>query len=261
MNMSIAVASRAPDPKYSVLDIPLNAMTIPELVAQMERWIQNGDRGRCITFANVHVVMEAQKDFNFHKILTDERVFNVPDGMPLIWLGRLRGFNLKRRLYGPDVMQAFCEVAARKGYRHFFYGGADGVPELVAENLSRELQGMKVAGTFSPPFRALTKEEDDEVVSIINDARPDVLWIGLGCPKQERWAYEHRSRLNVPIIASVGQAFDLYSGRASKAPTWMRNNGLEWLFRLITNPRRLWRRYLIYNSQFLFFLAREWIGS
>lgn len=260
MNMSMAVASSPPDPQYSVLTIPLNAMTIPDLVEHMDRWIQSGERGRCITFANVHVVMEAHHDPDFHSVLTDARAFNVPDGMPLVWLGKLRGMRLRHRLYGPDVMRAFCALAARKGYRHFFYGGAEGVPELLAANLVCEFQGTKVAGMYSPPFRALTKEEDDEVVRRINDAQPDVLWLGLGCPKQEKWAYEHRSRLNVPIIASVGQAFDLYSGRVTQAPAWMRNSGFEWLFRLITNPRRLWRRYLVYNSQFLFLLMREWAG-
>lgn len=260
MKGAIPIAIEKAHHEYKVLQVPLNALSIPELIAKMEGWIQGGDHGHCITFTNVHVVMEARHDPSFREVLSDAMTFNVPDGMPLIWLGRLRGFNLKRRLYGPDVMHAFCKVAARKGYRHFFYGGAQGVPETLAINLMGEFQGTNVAGMYSPPFRSLTKEEDDHIVRMINDAKPDVLWIGLGCPKQEKWAFEHRSRLDVPIIASVGQAFDIYSGRISQAPAWMRNAGLEWLFRLLTNPRRLWKRYLLYNSQFLFFVALEWMG-
>ncbi len=260
MNISVTIPTSSIPSDFTVLRVPLKAVTIPELIVQMEAWIQSGVRGRCITFTNVHVVMEARRDPVFHRILSDEMTFNVPDGMPLIWMGRLRGFNLKRRVYGPDVMHAFCAVAARRGYRHFFYGGAKGVPESLAANLRSEFGGTNIVGMHSPPFRPLTKEEDDAVVRMINEAKPDVLWIGLGCPKQEKWAFEHRSRLNVPIIASVGQAFDIYSGRTVQAPGWMRDSGLEWLFRLATNPRRLWKRYLVYNSQFLFFVAREMIG-
>lgn len=260
MNVSTAIASECFSPEYSVLQIPLNAMTIPELVELMESWIHSGDQGRCLNFANVHVVMEARRDPLFYAVLTDPQVFNVPDGMPLVWLGKLRGMRLNKRLYGPDVMQAFCATAAQKGYRHYFYGGARGVPERLAANLKNEFAGTVIAGCFSPPFRPLTKREDDDAVQRINDAQPDILWVGLGCPKQEKWAFEHRSVLKVPIIASVGQAFDIHSGRIAQAPAWMRNNGLEWIFRLMSNPRRLWKRYLVYNSQFLYLLAREWTG-
>lgn len=247
-------------PQYAVLNVPLKAMTIPELVFQMEEWIQRGDQGHCITFANVHVVMESRRDPLFHSVLTDEMNFNVPDGMPLVWLGRLRGFKLRRRVYGPDAMLEFCDAAARKGYRHFFYGGEPGVPKLLAANLKRQFEGTNVVGMYSPPFRPLSEDEDEDVVRMINEARPDVLWLGLGCPKQEKWAFEHRSRLRVPIIASVGQAFDIHAGQTTQAPAWMRENGLEWLFRFVINPRRLWKRYLVYNSQFIYLVAREWIG-
>jgi N-acetylglucosaminyldiphosphoundecaprenol N-acetyl-beta-D-mannosaminyltransferase len=126
--------------------------------------------------------------------------------------------------------------------------------------MARDFPGCEVVGLYSPPFRPLTAAEDEMVTEMINEARPDVLWIGLGCPKQEKWAFAHRSTLNVPILASVGQAFDIYSKAIKQAPAWMRNNGLEWLYRLVTNPKRLWRRYLVYNSQFLFFLALERMG-
>lgn len=260
MSMSTLVPSSFAQSEYSILGVPLKAIEIPELVLQMEQWIDWGERGHCLTFANVHVVMEAQRDQAFLEVLLDDAVLNVPDGMPLIWLGRALGFDLKRRVYGPDLMRAFCESAARKGYRHFFYGGAPGVPEQLASNIKTQYPGSKVVGMYSPPFRSMTQAEDDAVVAKINAAHPDVLWLGLGCPKQEKWAYEHRSRLHVPVIASVGQAFDIYSGRVKQAPAWMRESGLEWFYRLITNPRRLWKRYLVYNSQFIFSLARERIG-
>jgi N-acetylglucosaminyldiphosphoundecaprenol N-acetyl-beta-D-mannosaminyltransferase len=260
MNMTTTIPPFVAQTEYSILGVPLKALEIPELIVQMERWIRWGERGRCLTFANVHVVMEAQRDQSFQAILSDEDVMNLPDGMPLIWLGRLLGFDLKRRVYGPDLMHAFCETAALKGYRHFFYGGAPGVPELLAANIKSQCPGTQVVGMYSPPFRPLTQAEDEEVIEMINAARPDVLWLGLGCPKQEKWAFEHRRCLQVPIIASVGQAFDIYSGRIKQAPAWMRENGLEWLYRFISDPRRLWKRYLVYNSQFVFLIARERFG-
>lgn len=260
MSTSTAAPSTFAQPEYSVLGVSLKALEIPKLVSRMERWIDWGERGHCLNFANVHVVMEAQRDRAFRQMLADPAVFNVPDGMPLVWLGRLLGYVLERRVYGPDLMRTFCETAAHKGYRHFFYGGAPGVPEQLAANIQDQYPGSNVVGIYSPPFRPLTQTEDDAVIEMINAARPDVLWLGLGCPKQEKWAYEHRSRLYVPVIASVGQAFDIYSGRVMQAPAWMRDNGLEWFYRLLTNPRRLWKRYLVYNSQFLFLLARERMG-
>lgn len=260
MTMPAVTAFHSIYPRYAVLNVPLRVVTIPELVHQMSQWIERKDWGHCISFVNVHVVIEAWRDPQFHSVLTDEMSFNVPDGMPLVWLGRLRGFKLRRRVYGPDTMLAFCEGAARRGYRHFFYGGAPGVPERLAANLQRQFEGMKVVGMYSPPYRQLNQDEDEEVVTMINEARPDVLWLGLGCPKQEKWAFAHRSRLRVPIIASVGQAFDIHAGQTTQAPAWMRENGLEWLFRFVTNPRRLWKRYLVYNSQFIFLVAREWLG-
>jgi len=134
--------------------------------------------------------MEARRDPLLYSVLTDEMTLNVPDGMPLVWLGRLQGVTLERRVYGPDVMLEFCAMTARKGYRHFFYGGAPGVPELLAANLKRRFEGLQVVGMYSPPFRPLSEDEDEEVVRMINEARPDVLWLGLGCPKQEKWAHE-----------------------------------------------------------------------
>lgn len=245
---------------YNVLGVPLGGLQIPTLVAQMEDWIAGHDRGHCITFANVHVVMEAQRDLAFLSILKSPAMLNVPDGKPLIWLARSNGLRLKRRVYGPDLMRDFCAATAAKGYRHFLYGGAPGVPERLAAAMRRDFPGINVVGTCSPPFRPMSADEDKHAVKSINAARPDVLWVGLGCPKQEKWASEHCSRLNVPVIAAVGQAFDIYAGEVRQAPLWMRERGLEWLFRLARDPRRLWKRYLVYNPMFIGCVLLERFG-
>jgi N-acetylglucosaminyldiphosphoundecaprenol N-acetyl-beta-D-mannosaminyltransferase len=255
--MASAPTTISSHPKYSVLGVPLRALQIPDLIKQMQEWIENREQGRCLSFANVHMVMEAQHDKAFGSGLAAKYVLNVPDGMPLVWVGRSLGFDLKRRVSGPDLMYDFCAKTADKGYRHFFYGGAAGVPEEIAANMARDIGGINVVGAYSPPFRPLSAKEDEQIVEMINAAKPDILWIGLGCPKQEKWAFAHRERLNVPILASVGQAFDIHAERVKQAPDWMRDNGLEWLYRLANNPRRLWRRYLVYSSQFFLFLALE----
>ena len=214
----------------------------------MELMIRNRQMRNLLVFANVHVVTEAQHDPAFKLLLNDS--LTVPDGSPLVWLGRSKGFSLTRRVYGPDLMVDFLRETAGKGYRHFFYGGAPGVGDELAKIVRRDY-GAVVVGVISPPFRPLTLQEDADVVQMINDARPDVLWVGLGCPKQEKWAYAHLQALDVPVVAAVGQAFDIHSGLTKQAPRWMRENGLEWLYRLCSEPRRLWKRYLVYNTEFV----------
>jgi N-acetylglucosaminyldiphosphoundecaprenol N-acetyl-beta-D-mannosaminyltransferase len=241
---------------FQVLGVRIDALQIPDVVAQMEEWIH--DRGGCHSIAatDMHGTVEAQHDPSFKEALNSTDLV-VPDGMPLVWLGRKRGYHLPRRVYGPDLMLDFCEKTAGRGYRHFFYGGEPGVPERLAESLKRRLPTMEVCGTFSPPFRSLDPEEDQEIVTKISLAAPDVLWVGLGTPKQERWMHEHRDKLHVPVLVSVGAAFDLLSGRRNQAPQWMREHGLECLFRLFQEPRRLWRRYLIGGALFVGYLGLD----
>jgi len=245
---------------FRVLGIRVDALQIPEVIEKLEGWIQEGRRSHFVSLTNVNNVMEARKDPAFRKI-QDSADLSLPDGMPLVWIGRLNGHPLRRRVYGPDLFLDFCRKTEGKGYSHFFYGGASGVGEQLVDEMSRRFPGTKIAGIYSPPFRELSQQEDALVVEKINQTVPDVLWVGLGCPKQERWIYEHRNRLRVPVIAGIGYAFDICSGRARQAPRWMREHGLEWLFRLCTEPRRLWRRYLIYNTEFvlnlLFEIARQ----
>ena len=171
----------------------------------------------------------------------------LPDWLPrtgcLVWLSRLRGFRHVERVYGPDLMLALCERSVHTGYRHFFYGGDRDVPDRLAGNLQRRFQGLRVAGGHSPPFRALTDEEDEAIVKLIDAARPDIVWVGLSTPKQEHWMAKHVDRLRASVLIGVGAAFDFHAGLKKQAPPWMRRSGLEWLFRVAIEPRRLWRRY------------------
>ncbi|MFB3814966.1 MAG: WecB/TagA/CpsF family glycosyltransferase [Terriglobales bacterium] len=244
----------APD-CFPVLGVNIAAVQVPDVIRCLEEWIAEG-RTHFVCVTNVHVVMEAQKDAEFRRLLNAADMC-VPDGMPLIWVARQRGLRLSRRVAGPDLFLEFLRATAEKGYSHFFYGGAEGIPEKLVQELRREFPGLRVAGAYSPPFRRLTEQEDAAVVEMINRAAPDVLWVGLGCPKQERWMFEHRDRLKVPVMLGVGQVFDIYAGTLRRAPRWMCEWGLEWFFRLMSEPRRLWRRYLVYNTQFVLSLFRE----
>jgi N-acetylglucosaminyldiphosphoundecaprenol N-acetyl-beta-D-mannosaminyltransferase len=242
-----------------VLGVRVDALQIPSVIDQVERWISAQNTGRYVTLTNVHSVMEAQHDAAFRQVLNNASL-SVPDGMPLVWLGRLQGIRLRRRVYGPELLEEFCHATRGKGYRHFFFGGRPGVAERLVERFTKRFPGFQSAGTYSPPFRPLTKEEDAEIVALINATRPDVVWVGLGCPKQEIWMSLHCGRLSAAVTIGVGQAFDLFGGDLRQAPRWMRENGLEWLFRLTVEPRRLWRRYLVYNTQFLFNLVLDAAG-
>jgi N-acetylglucosaminyldiphosphoundecaprenol N-acetyl-beta-D-mannosaminyltransferase len=248
-----------PGENFSVLGVGVNALQISDVVARMEEWI--AQRGPCRTIAvtGMHGIMEAHHDPAFKKILNSSSLV-VPDGMPLVWLGRLKGNNLKRRVYGPELMTSFCEISAKKGYRHFLYGGAPGVAEKLAGKLANQFPGLVIAGTYSPPFRPVTAEEDTEIMRTISAAQPDVLWVGLSTPKQERWMDAHHGLLTVPVLVGVGAAFDIHSGLKKQAPAWMRENGLEWLFRLVQEPKRLWRRYILYGSEFLFWVTLDLLG-
>jgi N-acetylglucosaminyldiphosphoundecaprenol N-acetyl-beta-D-mannosaminyltransferase len=239
---------------FRVLGVPVHAVQIPEVIEHMESWIRDCTAGQFIAVTGMHGVSESLREPRFRTILESASLV-VPDGMPLVWLGRWNGHNLKRRVYGPELMETFCRLTGNQ-YRHFFYGGANGVPERLAEVLEQRYS-VRVVGTYSPPFRSLRQEETDEVLERIRIANPDVLWVGLSTPKQEGWMYEHRDRLSIPVMVGVGAAFDFHTGRVKQAPTWMRENGLEWLFRLLSEPRRLWRRYLIQGTQFTWNVGLE----
>lgn len=239
---------------FHVLGVRVNAVQIPDVITRMEHWIAQNDRCHFIAVTGMHGVTEAQHDVIFKQILHSADLV-VPDGMPLVWLGRRHGYNLQRRVYGPELMQSFCHATEHR-YRHYFYGGMPGVAERLAETLRTQF-GIDVVGTYSPPFCKVSPAEDEEILERIHRAAPDILWIGLSTPKQEQWMHSHRPRLRVPVTVGVGAAFDLNSGRIKQAPRWMREHGLEWCYRLMREPKRLWRRYLIYGSEFVWRVTLE----
>jgi N-acetylglucosaminyldiphosphoundecaprenol N-acetyl-beta-D-mannosaminyltransferase len=229
-----------------------------QALVQMVCWIDNDQRDYVVV-CPVHSVMVGQSDPGYRAIVNRAGMV-TPDGMPLVFLSRRMGYHDVERVYGPDLMLAFSELAAERGFRNYYYGGAEGVPETLAEALTARFPGLEVVGTYSPPFRDLTEEEDQAIIDAINEAKPDIVWIGLGSPKQDAWMAEHRARLNAPVLIGVGAAFDFLSGRKRQAPRWMQRNGLEWFYRLVHEPRRLWRRYLINNSLFIYFMLLQLIG-
>jgi N-acetylglucosaminyldiphosphoundecaprenol N-acetyl-beta-D-mannosaminyltransferase len=248
-------------PSYRVLDVRVDAVQIPDAVQILESWIQERSQeheqgpARYVAVTGMHGVSVSREDAEFGNILGHASLV-VADGMPLVWLGRLQGFKqMRRRVYGPELMETFCRDTGSK-YRHFFYGGAPGVADALAQ-AERDRHGIQIAGTYCPPFRPLTEKEEAEVQSLVEESRADVLWVGLSTPKQEKWMYEHRNTLRVAVMLGVGAAFDLNTGRLKQAPAWMRENGLEWLFRLCAEPRRLWQRYVVNGSKFLWAVCVE----
>jgi N-acetylglucosaminyldiphosphoundecaprenol N-acetyl-beta-D-mannosaminyltransferase len=248
----VAVNTEPRHATFDVLGVRVAAVQIPDVVRRFQGWIATRDQSRYVAVTGMHGIVQAQTDRRFKHVL-DEADLVVPDGMPLVWLGRSAGHHLPRRVYGPELMETFLRDT-RGEYRHFFYGGVSGVPERLARILF-ERHGVNVVGTLSPPFRPLAPEEDEDVIRRINRSGADVLWVGLSTPKQEYWMHEHASRLEVPVAVGVGAAFDFLSGTKRSAPAWMRERGLEWLFRLINEPNRLWRRYLVGGSLFTYWIA------
>jgi N-acetylglucosaminyldiphosphoundecaprenol N-acetyl-beta-D-mannosaminyltransferase len=247
-----------PGQRANVLGVGVSPVSRAQAIAVIEGWIGAGDR-QYVCVSGVHGVMESQRDPALRAIHNGAGMV-VPDGMPLVWLSRLRGFRQVERVYGPDLLLSCCRRSLETKSRHFFYGGAEGVPERLVERLQTRFPGLLVAGMWSPPFRPLTPEEDAEAVRRINDARPDIVWVGLSTPKQERWMAEHRARISAPVLIGIGAAFDFHAGLKRQAPRWMQRSGLEWLFRLATEPRRLWRRYLRNNPLFVWHIALQAVG-
>lgn len=235
--------------RVNVLGVGVSAVNMAQALEAIGGWVSRGEP-QYVCVSGVHGVMESQRDAALRDIHNAAGMV-TPDGMPLVWLSRWSGARHVERVYGPDLMLACCQRFLTAGYRHFFYGGGPGVPELLAERLASRFPGLRVAGTFSPPFRALTAAEDDEIVRRIDESRADVVWVGLSTPKQERWMHAHHRRLRAPVMIGVGAAFDFHAGLKRQAPRWMQRNGLEWLFRLASEPRRLGARYLVNNPLFV----------
>jgi N-acetylglucosaminyldiphosphoundecaprenol N-acetyl-beta-D-mannosaminyltransferase len=239
------------DSRY-VLGVRVDATSYAETTEHIAELAAAGVGG-AVCVANVHVVMEAVDDPAFRRgVNSAERV--TPDGVPLVWALRLLGVSGAERVYGPSLTPIVCARAAELGLPVGFYGGSPAVLDAMVAGLAPRFPGLEVAFAHSPPFRPLTEEEDRKMVAAIEDSGTRILFVGLGCPKQERWMDEHRDDLSC-VLVGVGAAFDFLAGAKPQAPAWMQRAGLEWVFRLLTEPRRLWRRYLLNNPRFLARLA------
>lgn len=242
-------------PTTDVLDVQISAITMPIAIETIEEWIERGEK-HYISICTVHTVMECQRDPAMKEIVNNAGL-RTPDGMPLVWLSHKAGHDHVSRVYGPDLMLELAARSARTGHRHFFYGGAPGVADDLAEKLTARFPGLRVAGTHTPPMQKVGEMERPEVIRTINESHADIVWCGLGTPKQDYWVSNHRPLLNAPVLIAVGAAFDFHTGRVKQAPKWMQRNGLEWLFRLSQDPKRLWRRYILNNGQFVVLIASQ----
>jgi N-acetylglucosaminyldiphosphoundecaprenol N-acetyl-beta-D-mannosaminyltransferase len=242
-------------PRVDVLGVSVSAINMAQALDVIDDWITS-DARRYVCVTGVHGVMESRRDPRLRDIHNHAGLV-TPDGMPLVWWSKAAGWRHTTRVYGPDLMLSCCERSMATGYRHFFFGGDIGVSDLLARKLSKRFPGLVIAGTYTPPFRALTSKEDDEVIRRINDAAADIVWVGLGTPKQEFWMAEHVARIEAPVLIGVGAAFDFHAGLKRQAPVWMRQSGLEWAFRLASEPRRLWKRYLRNNPEFLWLALQQ----
>jgi N-acetylglucosaminyldiphosphoundecaprenol N-acetyl-beta-D-mannosaminyltransferase len=246
---------RPAEVRVDVLGVGVSAVSLRGALAEIERWVKEGEQHYvCVT--GVHGVIESQQDPELREI-HNRSGLTIADGMPVFWSGRFAGSREIERMRGSDFMLALCQLAADRGWSHYFYGGAPGTPELLAERLRSRFPQLRVAGLYSPPFRALSEEENDAIVEEIRRSGADLVWVGLSTPKQERWMAANVERLGAAALLGVGMAFDVHAGLLPQAPRVIQNSGFEWLYRLWNEPRRLWRRYLYANPRFLIGVARR----
>ncbi len=249
---SSSVASR------TVVSIRVDATSYEHATQRILAWAAE-NRARVVCATNVHVVMEAFDNPDFAAILNAADLV-TPDGVPLVWALRLLGLKDASRVYGPDLTLHVCRAAAEKSVPIALYGST---PESLADFeafLKRTYPGIRIACSISPPFRPLTGEEDEKYVRQIRTSGARILFVGLGCPKQERWIAQHADRLPLVMLA-VGVAFDFHAGRVKQAPRWIMRLGLEWMFRLLVEPRRLWKRYFRHNPRFVWYFVKQWLKS
>jgi N-acetylglucosaminyldiphosphoundecaprenol N-acetyl-beta-D-mannosaminyltransferase len=248
-------AVRPPD-TVQVLGIPLGLTDYARTLDWIDATVAGGSRGY-VCVCNVHAVMASAEDSELRATLLGSSI-NVPDGQPLVWAINALGHSLADRVYGPELMARACARAADTGQRFYLYGGRNqGALVQLALNLRQRYPGVKIVGGFSPPHRPLTGEEQDAVVEEINGSRPDVVWVGIGVPKQEKWMARMRPLLDAPVLIGVGAAFDFHAGLVPQAPNWIQASGLEWAYRLAHEPRRLGRRYVRYNPRFVYAFTRQ----
>jgi N-acetylglucosaminyldiphosphoundecaprenol N-acetyl-beta-D-mannosaminyltransferase len=251
-----AALAAAAVPSREILGIPITLTDYDGAMDVMDSMIERREAG-FVCATPVHAVMVAQNDPEMHDALL-RSTMNVPDGMPVVWAANMLGEDLPDRVYGPELMLRYNDRCAERGHRVWLYGGRDqGSLVQLALGMRRRHPGIQIVGGYSPPFRSLSDAEEDSLVEQINSSRADMLWVGIGVPKQEKWMARMAERLNVPVMCGVGAAFDFHAGRISQAPRWMQERGLEWTYRIAQEPRRLLPRYLYFNPKFLASFTRQ----
>jgi N-acetylglucosaminyldiphosphoundecaprenol N-acetyl-beta-D-mannosaminyltransferase len=244
----MAVQTRSEIPgipsRINILGVHVSAINMDQALEAVNHWVVNRESHYvCVTPA--HVIMDCYWDPQLRPILNNSGL-TTPDGMSAVWLLKWHGFRHVSRVCGTDLMREVFRISESKGWRHFLYGGAPGVADILAAQLQSRFPKIHIAGTYSPPFRRLTEDEDRAVVERINASRADIVWVGISSPRQDTWMAQHLGKINAPVMIGVGAAFDFLSGRKRQAPRWVQRAGMEWLFRLASEPRRLWRRYAQY---------------
>ena len=240
---------------FKILGIRITATNIYECKTLINNAI-NGKINQYIVIRDVHGIVQSHKS-QAVKVAHDHAAYVLPDGMPLVWIGKIKGSKSIDRCYGPDLMLAIMGESVEKGYKHFFYGGNSGVANRLKSEMENRYPGVKIVGTYSPPFRPLNKSEELELENLIDELKPDILWVGLSTPKQELFMYENLNKLNAKLMIGVGAAFDFHTGIIKQAPALVQRLGFEWAYRIFQEPRRLWKRYLISIPTFIFYYILE----
>jgi N-acetylglucosaminyldiphosphoundecaprenol N-acetyl-beta-D-mannosaminyltransferase len=244
--------------RVNVLGVGVNPTNMSETLDVIETHL-GGDRKGYVCVTGVHGIMEAQKNSDLRDVINGSLI-TIPDGRPTVWVGWLSGFRHMRQVTGPHMMLKLCARSVEKGYTHFFYGGAPGVAEELKRALQTRFPGLKVVGTYTPPFRKLSIEEERELIDQVATLKPDLFWIGLSTPKQEAFMAEYLQKLDTKLMLAVGAAFDIHTGRIADSAPWLQALGLQWLHRLLQDPKRLWKRYLKNNPRFLYLIAMQLLG-
>ncbi len=258
MSSEMADAALPSVVRTNILGVGMSVINMDDAIRLSDLFIRSNGQGYiCVT--DVHGIIEAKSDAAFRSILNGS-FMTTPDGMPLVWVGRMQGHKAMRRVYGPDYMLEMCRFSVQRGYRHFLYGGKAGVAEHLGAELTRRFPGLQVVGTYTPPFRPLNSKEEAELAAMVAETKPDVFWVGLGSPKQERFMAQYCGKLDARLMVGVGAAFDIHTGGVKEAPLWIKRIGLQWLHRLIQEPRRLWRRYLNCVPNFIWNIGLQLLG-
>ena len=244
--------------RLCILGTDIDVVDMRAAVEKVKEFLYERNSCRSIFTANPHSLIISQKDNLFCKALKSADLM-IPDGILLVMASKIfyPGSSFQERVAGPDLFLEICRLANERGYGCFFYGATEDVLKRIKDKMNEEFPNIRIVGCYSPPFRELTESENEQVVKIINDAHPDILWVGLSAPKQEKWVFMNKDRLRVKIIGAVGAAFDFYAGTKKRSSSWFRKHGLEWLPRLLREPKRMWRRNFVSAPLFLYLTAKE----